>query len=194
MQGHDADAHTYVLVFTTIFRTKGLEFDYVFVPEVMHGSMPVTGGTDLLVWDTARSSGPRVSTSQLENERRLFYVALTRAKKAVYLGITQASNQVVSQFIDEMHLAATKAIMQNVRESRGTVQSTLRDVLRKVGASSSLRAQLYEYYASQVEQLRDILADASIGTWPAVHAPVAMTDYKKTAKPLVSPKRWWAEE
>jgi DNA helicase II / ATP-dependent DNA helicase PcrA len=191
----EEDAHKYVLVFTTIYRTKGLEYDYVFVPEVMQGSMPVASGSELFVWDAARSDGPGASTSQLDNERRLFYVALTRAKKAAYLGINQTEKQAVSQFVEEMHLDATKEIMRCVRESNGTLTQNIRAVLRQVGASLALRAQLYEYYPNDREQLDALFAQEDISTWPEVqpNVPVAATQ-QPVAKPVVQPKKWWEDD
>lgn len=51
----------------TIHQVKGLEFDYVFVVNLNEGSFPL------------------FRSDNLEEEKRLFYVALTRAKKEVYL-------------------------------------------------------------------------------------------------------------
>ena len=51
---------------TTYHKSKGLEFDCVFIPDVIKGKVP-----------------PDISeaTCNLEEERRMFYVAMTRAKK-----------------------------------------------------------------------------------------------------------------
>jgi hypothetical protein len=55
----------------TIHRAKGLEFDYVFVPSIQPGIFPTKNAL--------------YENRLLEEERRLLYVALTRAKKKLYL-------------------------------------------------------------------------------------------------------------
>lgn len=82
---------------STIHAAKGLEFDYVFIIGAEEGLFPVSRAFD--------------DNMGLEEERRLMYVAITRAKKQVYL--TYAKNRVLfgetkqtlkSRFIDEMEL------------------------------------------------------------------------------------------
>ena len=57
------------LSFLTIHSSKGLEWDYVFIPLLLEGIIPSSIGDAL----------------NLEEEKRLFYVALTRAKKELFL-------------------------------------------------------------------------------------------------------------
>lgn len=58
----------------TVHAAKGLEFEYVFI----------TGLEDDL-FPHKRHDGGKIDEKQAEEERRLFYVALTRAKKKLYL-------------------------------------------------------------------------------------------------------------
>lgn len=60
----------------TIHASKGLEFDYIFIGGLEQGQFP-----------SERSS--KTSKEDSEEERRLFYVALTRARKKIYLSYTQ---------------------------------------------------------------------------------------------------------
>ncbi|MGL5797595.1 MAG: ATP-dependent helicase [Cetobacterium sp.] len=53
----------------TIHSSKGLEWDYVFVPLLLDGIIPTSLG----------------NTINLEEEKRLFYVAITRAKNELFL-------------------------------------------------------------------------------------------------------------
>ncbi|WP_297597088.1 ATP-dependent helicase [uncultured Cetobacterium sp.] len=53
----------------TIHSSKGLEWDYVFIPLLLEGILPTCIG----------------NTIDLEEEKRLFYVACTRAKKRLFL-------------------------------------------------------------------------------------------------------------
>ena len=59
----------------TVHSSKGLEFPYVFVAGLEENIFP--------------SGGWMASESEIEEERRLFYVAMTRAKKAVSFSFTQ---------------------------------------------------------------------------------------------------------
>ena len=73
---------------------KGLEFDTVFVTGVEEGLFPH--------WNSLKSNIP---DKAVEEERRLFYVAMTRAKKKLYLtACKKRKDQVVKQsrFINEI--------------------------------------------------------------------------------------------
>jgi DNA helicase-2/ATP-dependent DNA helicase PcrA len=63
----------------TVHASKGLEFDYVFITGLEEGLFPHEPHED---------KGPRKSRVDDEEERRLFYVALTRARKQVFLTYT----------------------------------------------------------------------------------------------------------
>lgn len=54
----------------TVHQAKGLEFDYVFLACLQEGTFPLSRA---------------VSQQELDEEKRLFYVAMTRAKKRLYL-------------------------------------------------------------------------------------------------------------
>ena len=91
---YDENADAVVLM--TIHSAKGLEFPRVFLPGIEEGIFPSA---------QAAMEGP----AELEEERRLCYVALTRAKKKLYLvcaktrllyGRTQANRP--SRFVDEI--------------------------------------------------------------------------------------------
>ncbi len=79
----------------TIHSAKGLEFHTVFLVGLEQSIFP--------------GENARFDPNQMEEERRLFYVALTRAKKQVFLSYAnrrlqwgQLRDQVPSQFIDEI--------------------------------------------------------------------------------------------
>ena len=54
----------------TMHSSKGLEFQNVFIPDLTEGNIPAKQA---------------VSSEEIEEERRLFYVAMTRAKRRLYL-------------------------------------------------------------------------------------------------------------
>lgn len=62
----------------TVHASKGLEFDYVFV-----------AGMEEDLFPHQRMNEEKVSASASEEERRLFYVAITRARKKVFLSYAQ---------------------------------------------------------------------------------------------------------
>jgi len=70
----------------TVHQVKGLEFDYVFIIGMNEYSFPI-----------------KFQGSNLEEEKRLFYVALTRAKKKIYLSYSKFNgygrNVAASSFI-----------------------------------------------------------------------------------------------
>jgi DNA helicase II / ATP-dependent DNA helicase PcrA len=62
----------------TVHASKGLEFDYVFI-----------AGLEEDLFPHQRLNKEEMSPSQCEEERRLFYVAITRARKKVFLSYAQ---------------------------------------------------------------------------------------------------------
>jgi DNA helicase-2/ATP-dependent DNA helicase PcrA len=93
------------VVFTTIFRTKGLEYDYVFLPETNEGVLPYLKGASIDIYDTQKRFLEAPLSDRLESERRLFYVAITRARKGVFIGI----GNLPSRFISEIQLREVHA-------------------------------------------------------------------------------------
>ena len=65
------------VVIMTIHGAKGLEFDNVFIPGLVEGVFP---------------NAKTIMEGNLEEERRLMYVALTRAKKKLFLSYNLTSN------------------------------------------------------------------------------------------------------
>jgi DNA helicase-2/ATP-dependent DNA helicase PcrA len=75
----------------TVHAAKGLEFDTVLLPSLIQGRFPATNRRDALPLPEAliRERLP-TGDEHLEEERRLAYVAMTRAKRALFL--TAAAN------------------------------------------------------------------------------------------------------
>ena len=88
------------VVFTTIFRTKGLEFDYVVLPETNDDVMPYLKGGGIDIFDKQGHFVEEPLSEKLESERRLFYVAITRARKGVFIGTSTRP----SRFLEELQL------------------------------------------------------------------------------------------
>ena len=76
--------------FMTYHSAKGLEFDEVFLPDCIEGIIP---------------DGRAKKPEEIEEERRIFYVALTRARKGIHIYVTKTrySKKVYpSRFIPEL--------------------------------------------------------------------------------------------
>lgn len=72
----------------TIHASKGLEFPVVFLPRLEEGILPHEKSKDEL--------------QELEEERRLFYVAITRAKDMLYITYTRDKNSKPSRFLSDI--------------------------------------------------------------------------------------------
>ncbi len=90
------------IVLSTIHQAKGLEWDNVFVINLAEGAFP--------------SNRSMNSEAEIAEERRLFYVASTRARKNLYLtypltsGYENVEIRQPSQFIDEIPKAAVERV------------------------------------------------------------------------------------
>jgi DNA helicase-2/ATP-dependent DNA helicase PcrA len=110
------------IVLTTIHRTKGLEFDYVLVPNCNEGFMPTYASeSDVfqMAYDTSGKVKQIKTSDIMDNERRLFYVAITRARKGVIISSRLVQPNKVksyegagpSRFLLEMQIEPTRKLM-----------------------------------------------------------------------------------
>ena len=86
----------------TMHMAKGLEFDNVIIPDLNEGIMPKKN----------------LSEKAMEEERRLLYVAMTRAKESLYLLCTEERNRGISSFLK--CLKADQIISSNSHSSRNS--------------------------------------------------------------------------
>ena len=188
------------ILFTTVYRTKGLEFDYVFIPRAQEGYMPVLLSDTLQVWDKTRSARPtRISSDSIEMERRLFYVAITRAKRALYIGVSAPppSGDAIdskpvepSRFLYEMRLEPTAAVMRHLPAAvgGGTLLHLL-DALKEHGASDVFLQQLLRYFSNRPGVAR-MIGNERIPRWSPIVRVTASTPVRRKSKAPMLP--WWA--
>ncbi len=99
----------------TIHRSKGLEFKYVFIPQLVIGRFPSIGRNDLIELPDALLQTREIlpeGDAYLQEERRLLYVGLTRAKNGVFLSAASSYGgkraKKPSQFLFETGLLKDK--------------------------------------------------------------------------------------
>jgi len=154
------------IVMTTVFREKGCEYDYVFIPQCEEGYMPCLRETGNLVFDTAGLVEEPEPSEAIENERRLFYVALTRARKAVYVGTSPpptnggGSSRQPSRFLDEIQLEPTARVMGALQRLASGAGRARRDLLTAVGRFGGVRRVIKNLIS---EYLKDVVDESLTG-------------------------------
>ena len=113
-------------VLSTIHASKGLEYDIVYLIDVIDGLFPeeVPSNTKYMSKEERRS---------FEEERRLFYVAMTRARKRLYVFTTDAKS-----------VLADELFMDGGREAQASVS------VRRGGARTGSLAESYSKEKVQV--------------------------------------------
>jgi superfamily I DNA/RNA helicase/RecB family exonuclease len=162
----------------TAHRSKGLEWDVVVVAGVQEGVWPdLRRRGSILDADALDADEPRPvlsSGAMLTEERRLFYVAITRARRRLVLTATSGTDDLAerpSRFLDETGLAIPK------------VMTTTTDVLSAGSLVARLRRMLdgqTSAPAQQAEAARILggLADAE-------------DDDGAALVPAARPETWW---
>lgn len=91
----------------TVHKAKGLEFEHVFLIKVLSGKWDNSTSRSLIKLPLGIIRYDIATNTNLEEDRRLFYVALTRAKKQIYLSYSRFNDsrreQLASQFISEIN-------------------------------------------------------------------------------------------
>jgi superfamily I DNA/RNA helicase/RecB family exonuclease len=162
----------------TAHRSKGLEWDLVVVADVQEGIWPdVRRRGSLLEADALDPAGPRqpMSTAALlVEERRLFYVALTRARRRLVLTATAGTDDLAerpSRFLEESGLS----LPDGHRTTTDVLsQASLIARLRRSVDDPQLDAGLRDEAARCLAELAD-----------------AVDDEGQPLIPAAAPSRWW---
>lgn len=129
-----------VVTLMTMHAVKGLEFDIVFVTGLEEGLFP--------------HSNSMYDEKELEEERRIFYVAITRAKKVLYL--TNARSRVLfgkiqtnmpSRFIDEINEEDIEKLFEenkNTKEIKINKKDNFNDTDLEIKAGDHVEHNAYK--------------------------------------------------
>jgi ATP-dependent DNA helicase Rep len=105
------DANADAVSLSTIHASKGLEYPHVFVVGCEEGTLPHSGGAAVVAQGDETESSIKTATSRIEEERRLMYVAVTRAQRTLTLTWSKTRKrgkdkftQQPSRFLGEMGL------------------------------------------------------------------------------------------
>lgn len=142
----DAEAGPDVVKVMTVHGAKGLEFKYVFITNLVHLRFPSTERRDPIeVPEVFIKEDLPSGDAHLQEERRLFYVAMTRAKEKVYLTWAKnyggATSKKPSRFIDEIAILS-QDINTPIKEPNkiNTKQSKANYPIPKIFSFSQLKA------------------------------------------------------
>lgn len=156
----------------TVHKSKGLEFHTVFLPRLNKRDFPVSnmGGKKyyhVLGGVFAENKGKY--DSDIEDERKLFYVAVTRAKNNLFLSYT-FEKQEVSCFVAEAAESSCLKIDKNdlCYEPPRAERST-RSIYKEQSAGYDDQRQQWEQERAEREQYRQLVAYAREALYEDYH-------------------------
>lgn len=183
------------IVLTTVHKVKGEEYDYVIIPDCHQGNMPCNLTVSNPIYDRSGSVTDLQISDPIENERRLFYVAITRAKKCALIGISGLIPH--SQFIDEMKLRPTHETFTEFQhlivDDRRDQSNLEKIIIKNAGHKSIVNNLLLHYLPKQnISLSNDTLI--KIESTPAILPDPSKPFFTKTKNPDEPEIKWWLEK
>lgn len=133
------------VIVSTIHKSKGLEWNTVYVPLMMKGSFPyLGGGSGIPLPEALRTHTTSPADERMAEERRLMYVAATRARRTLILSYADRAKSSVprkpSQFIDELFGKgyAENAPIQDSQSGQNGLDEPIIDHAKKVVPPQSI--------------------------------------------------------
>jgi DNA helicase-2/ATP-dependent DNA helicase PcrA len=151
----------------TVHKAKGLEFEHVFLVKVVSGKWDSSSSRNLikLPLGIVKTDITQVTGDQdLEEDRRLFYVALTRAKKQIYISLSRRTEtgreQLPSVFVSEINpslLEKFESTAESEAHSLRSQYSVSFPKLKSINLSDYLRNYLSTSYRFNITHLNSYL-------------------------------------
>jgi len=148
----------------TVHKAKGLEFEHVFLIKVLSGKWDNSSSRSLIKLPLGILRYDVAAAANLEEDRRLFYVALTRAKKQIYISYSRFNDsrreQLASQFISEINPKLIEKIPSDLsteKESLLTLFHPSTPALQSTNLSSYLQNYLSTSYRFNITHLNSYL-------------------------------------
>jgi len=137
------------ITLTTAHKSKGLEWEHVFIINCIDGKWGNQSNRDLIKLPSAiLQNNEEAAHDLIEDERRLFYVALTRAKNSInisyphsYLSYGRTQTATPSQFISE--LPKTFANQKTTQPSQGEINQLLQTLITPTDADTSPQESVF---------------------------------------------------
>ena len=139
----------------TVHKSKGLEFEHVFLIKVLSGKWDNTvshTNIRLPLGIIKTDISTILVDKDIEEDRRLFYVALTRAKKQIYISYTKFNDSVREQlpsiFINEIDNSLIEKKSSSFSTEATALQNLFTPTTQKIN-SLNLQGYLKNYLATQ---------------------------------------------
>jgi DNA helicase-2/ATP-dependent DNA helicase PcrA len=150
----------------TVHAAKGLEFDHVFVLRLTRNAFPTSARANVLDFPEALMKEELPETDfHTQEERRLFYVALTRARERLTLTTVVHPRSKPSIFLEDILSAPQLAREQVVRQSAPRVPSAPPATRAAVAGGAPAEVALF------TEARHDSRVYSRIAEWAAKYRP-----------------------
>ncbi len=189
----------------TAHKSKGLEFEHVFIPHLVDSAWG--GGTSRTYFDIPLTKHIEASEfNQDDDERRLLYVALTRAKKQLHLSYSNTNQEgrslMPSRLLSEIDTLLISQIETAHDEDSFDVIKTLTQVVTPVAISPALHTKfltdrgisataLNNFVRSPYDYLyRNVLKVPEVQALPMLFGTALHAVMEKVTSLYTREKRW----
>jgi DNA helicase-2/ATP-dependent DNA helicase PcrA len=190
------------IVMTTVYQAKGKQYPYVIIPNCNEGYMPSRYEISNGVFDVTGKVQEADLSESIENERRLFYVALTRATKGIFIGASSPDGErsLPSRFLDEIELDETKkglASMQKIistqRENPGSFIGDLSGIKGSFSLAKNAQKYIENIFGKEIASKLDGLVSSLSRKLPGYRTSETARKTLAPARPVETPaeKDWW---